>query len=458
MTDVWDDDGSDRSAQLGQESILRLLVRFSAPAIVGMMAQAMYNLIDRVFIGWALGGDGIAGIAVAFPFMLVVLAFSMLIGFGATSQISIRLGQRRKADAERILGNATTMLVAVSLAITASGLLFLDPVLNLLGASETVLPLARDYLHVIVLGTVFQMVGFGLNTAIRGEGNPRVAMLSMLISVVLNVILAPIFVFGFHGGMRGAALATVVSQAVSAVWVVAYFFGGKSVLRIHWRTLRPSWPVCVGICAIGSPPFAMQLTASLLQCLLNRQLHVYGGDAAVAAMGIIYALLMLVAMPIFGINQGAQPIIGYNYGACRYDRVRQTLLTAILAATTLTVLGFSTAMLFPVPLIRLFAPHDPALIDVGAHAIRIAVSMFPIVGFQIVSAAYFQAVGKPKEALFLSLSRQLLILVPALLLLPRLFGLQGVWAAMPTSDLAASVLTGLCLAPELRHLGQGPGA
>ncbi|MCE5302008.1 MAG: MATE family efflux transporter [Planctomycetaceae bacterium] len=458
MTDARDDGGSDRSAQLGQEGVLRLLLRFSAPAIVGMMAQAMYNLIDRLFIGWALGGDGIAGIAVAFPLMLVMLSFGMLIGFGATSQISIRLGQRRKADAERILGNAATMLVVCSLAITALGLLFLDPMLNWVGASPTVLPLARDYLHVIVLGTVFQMVGFGLNAMIRGEGNPRVAMLSMLISVALNAILAPIFVFGFHGGMRGAAWATVASQAVSAVWVVAYFLRGKSVLRIRWRNLRPSWPVCAGICAIGAPPFAMQLTASLQQSLLNRQLEIYGGDSAVAAMGIIYALLMLVAMPIIGLNQGAQPIIGYNYGARRYDRVRKTLLNAILIATTLTVLGFSMAMLFPAPLIRLFAPHDGELVDVGARAIRIAACMFPIVGFQIVSSAYFQAVGKPKEALFLSLSRQLLVLVPALILLPRLFGLQGVWAAMPTADLASCVLTGLCLAPELRHLGQGPGA
>jgi putative MATE family efflux protein len=438
--------GSDRSSQLGQDGIPQLLLRFSAPAIVGMTAQALYNLIDRVFVGRALGGDGIAGIAVAFPFMLVVLAFGMLVGFGATAQISIRLGQRKKA----------VLLLAASLLITVLGLLFLDRILVIFGASPTILPYAHDYLKIIVLGTVFQTVGFGLNTAIRGEGNPRIAMLSMLISVVLNAILAPIFIFGFHWGMQGAALATVLAQAVSAAWVLAYFLGGTSVLRIRVRNLWPSWRVCVGICVIGSPPFAMQLAASALQSLLNHQLRVYGGDVAIAAMGIIYALIMLIAMPIFGINQGAQPIIGYNYGARRFDRVKKTLETAILAATTLTVLGFAVAMLFPAQVIRLFAPHDEALIDMGTHAIRIAVAMLPIVGFQIVSASYFQAVGKPKEALILSLSRQLLILVPALLLLPVFFGLGGVWAAMPTADLGASVLTGLCLLPELRHLGQCP--
>jgi putative MATE family efflux protein len=431
-----------------------LLLRFSAPAIVGMMAQALYNLIDRVFIGRAIGSDGIAGIAVAFPFMLIVLAFGMLIGFGATAQISIRLGERKKAEAERILGNATVLLVVASLLITVVGLLLLDPILKVFGASGTVLPYARDYLRIILLGSVFQTFGFGLNAMIRGEGNPRIAMLSMLISVVLNVILAPIFIFVFHWGMKGAALATVLSQAVSAVWVLAYFLGGASVLRFHARNFRLDWPICVGICVIGSPPFVMQLGGSALQGILNQQLHRYGGDRAIAMMGILYALFMLIGMPIFGINQGAQPIIGYNYGARRFDRVKKTLETAVLAASTLTVLGFAVMMLFPAEVIRIFDPRDAALIALGTHAIRIAVAMLPLIGFQIVSASYFQAVGKPREALLLSLSRQLLILIPAVFLLPLWFVLDGVWAALPTADLLSSVLTGLCLMLELRHLGR----
>jgi len=442
----------DRSSRLGQASIPRLLLQFSIPAIVGMTAQALYNLIDRVFVGQALGPSGIAGTTVAFPFMLIVLAFGMLVGFGATALISIRLGEQKKAEAEEVLGNATVLLVAASVLITAVGLLFLDDILVLFGASETVLPYARDYLRIIVLGTVFQMVSFGLNATIRGEGNPKIAMLSMLISVVLNAILAPVFIFGLSWGMQGAALATVISQAVTAVWVLVYFLGGRSVLRLHARQLRVNGRLCRDILVLGSPPFAMQLAASVMQSILNHQLHLHGGDLAISVMGILYVVFMMIAMPIFGINQGAQPIIGYNYGAGRFDRVRQTLVTAILAATGLTLFGFAVTMLFPAQVIWLFSPKDEALLALGTHAMRISVLMLPLIGFQVVSASYFQAVGKPKVAMLLMLSRQVLLLIPAVLFLPQFFGLDGVWAAMPTADLGASVATSVCLWLELRHL------
>jgi putative MATE family efflux protein len=454
----------DRSAQLGQASIPRLLLRFSLPAIVGMMAQASYNLIDRVFVGHALGSEGIAGVTVAFPFTLVVLAFAMLIGFGGTALISIRLGEGKKTEAEHVLGNTAVLLVAASVFITVAGLLRLNAILVICGASDTVLPYARDYLRIIVLGTVFQMVSFGLNAAIRGEGNPRIAMLSMLISVLLNVILAPIFIFWFSWGMQGAALATVISQAVAAVWVLGYFLAGTSLLRFHARTLRLDGRICRRIFAFGSPQFAMQLTASGLQSLLNhqlgvygnRQLGVYGGDLAISVMGVLYAMFMLVAMPIFGLNQGAQPIMGYNYGARRFDRVKKALEMAVLAGTVLAVVGFALMTLCPAQVIRLFNGEDKALLALGTHAIRIATMMMPLVGFQIVSTSYFQAVGRPKEAMFLMLSRQLLLLVPAALILPLFFGLDGVWAALPASDFGASLLTGICLLVELRELKAKP--
>jgi len=314
------------------------------------------------------------------------------------------------------------------------------------------LPYARDYLRIIVLGTVFQMVAFGLNAAIRGEGNPKIAMLSMLISVVLNVILAPIFIFGFSWGMKGAALATVISQAVAAVWVVGYFLGGTSVLRFHVQNLWLNGSVCRRIILFGSPHFAMQLAASVLQSVLNHQLGVYGGDLAISVMGVLYAMFMMVAMPIFGLNQGAQPIIGYNYGAERFDRVKKTLELAILAGTGIAVVGFGVMMLFPAQVIRLFNDEDQALLALGTHAIRIATIMMPLVGFQIVSASYFQAIGKPKTAMLLMLSRQVLLLIPAALILPLFFGLDGVWAALPASDFGASLLTGICLLVELREL------
>ena len=441
-----------RSAQLGQASIPRLLLRFSLPAIVGMMAQASYNLIDRIFVGHALGSNGIAGTTVAFPFMLVVLAFAMLIGIGGTALISIRLGEGKKSEAEHVLGNTAVLLIVASIFITAAGLLWLNPILVVFGASKTVLPYARDYLRIIVSGTVFQMVAFGMNATIRGEGNPKIAMLSMLISVLLNVILAPIFIFGFSWGMKGAALATVISQAVAAVWVVGYFLGGTSVLRFHVQNLWLNGSVCRRIILFGSPHFAMQLAASVLQSVLNHQLGVYGGDLAISVMGVLYAMFMMVAMPIFGLNQGAQPIIGYNYGAERFDRVKKTLELAILAGTGIAVVGFGVMMLFPAQVIRLFNDEDQALLTLGTRAIRIATIMMPVVGFQIVSASYFQAIGKPKTAMLLMLSRQVLLLIPAALILPLFFGLDGVWAALPASDFGASLLTGICLLVELREL------
>ena len=294
----------DRSTQLGQASIPRLLLSFAIPAIVGTMAQALYYLIDRVFVGRALGSNAIAGITVAFPFMLVVLAFGMLVGFGGTALISIRLGEKRKADAERVLGSIVVLLLVASALLTLAGLLWLDDILVLFGASKATLPYARDYLRIIVFGTVFQMFAFSLNAAIRGEGNPKIAMLSMLISVLLNAILAPIFIFRFSWGMQGAALATVISQAVTAAWVVAYFLAGKSVLRLRLRTLRFDGGIRRQILAFGSPAFAMQLAASVLQSVLNHQLGRYGGDLAISVMGILYAMFMLVAMPVFGLNQG----------------------------------------------------------------------------------------------------------------------------------------------------------
>lgn len=444
----------DRSAQLGRGSIPRLLLTFSIPAIVGMLANALYNVVDRIIVGQALGSIGIAATTVAFPLMLILLAFGLLIGLGATALISIRLGQQNRPQAELVLGNALTLLVIVHLGIAVVGLFFLDPLLVAFGASKTVLPYARDYLQIILAGAVFQGLGFGLNHLIRGEGNPRIAMLTMLIGAVLNVILDAIFIFAFGWGMRGAALATVLSQAVSAVWVLAYFLRGRSLLRLRAGNLRLRLPICREIFVIGSPPFMLQLSASLLNTILNNQLRIHGGDLAISVMGIIYAVVMMIAMPVFGINQGSQPIIGYNYGAGQYHRVKWTLLRAVTAASGITTLGFLATVGVPGWIVLLFNRNDPQLAEMGRHAMRIATILMPIVGFQVVSANYFQAVGKPKEAMFLSLSRPVLLLIPALLILPYFFGLDGVWAAMPAADLGSSILTALWLFRELRHLNR----
>lgn len=442
-----------RSQELESGRVGVLLLKFSVPAIVGMMVQALYNVVDRIFIGHAVGSVGIAAITIAFPLTLVLLAFGMLVGLGATALVSLKLGAREKSEAEQVLGNALILVIIIFLALAAVGLLLIDPLLAQLGASEAVLPYARAYLRVLLAGSVFQGVGYGLNNVIRGEGNPKIAMITMLIGAVLNVVLDAVFIFGFGWGIQGAATATVLAQAVSAAWVLSYFLGGKSMLRLRREHLHLRWPTCRAIAAIGSPAFAVQLASSLLHAILNTQLARFGGDAAISVMGIIYGLVMMTLMPVFGITQGAQPIIGFNYGARQFDRVKRTLMAAVAAAVSVTTTGFIATMLFPATLIRAFNPDDPTLLQLGVPAIRICFAMLPIVGFQIVSSNYFQAVGRPRTAVFLSLSRQVLLLIPGLFIWPRFFGLNGVWIALPISDFGASLITLVWLTAELRQLG-----
>ena len=442
----------DHTKQLGEERIVKLLLKFSIPAITGMVVNALYNVIDRIFIGQGVGRMGIAGLTVAFPLMTVMMALSMLIGLGATALISIRLGERRKEEAELILGNAMVCLIGIALTVTVLGLIFLDPLLRLFGASPEVLPFARGYIRIILLGEIFMSIGFGMNHFIRAEGNPKVAMLTMLLGAVTNTILDPIFIFLFDWGVAGAAWATIISQAVTAAWVLAYFLRNQSHLRIRVRNLKLKLTVVREITAIGSAPFLMQMAASVIGIILNNSLVRYGGDLAISAMGIVNSLSMLFLMPIFGINQGSQPIIGYNYGAEKYDRVKKALKLAIAAATSVVIVGFAIVQLFPESLVLLFSRKDPELIALASRAMRIFLIMLPIIGFQIVSANYFQAVGKPRQAMILSLSRQVLLLIPALLILPRYFGLNGVFYAGPVADFGSSVITGIWLYFELKLL------
>ncbi|QUH20299.1 MATE family efflux transporter [Alkaliphilus sp. B6464] len=443
----------DRSKQLAEEKIGKLLLTFSVPAIVGMLVNALYNIVDRIFVGRGVGSLAIAGITIGFPIMIILMAFSMLVGLGATSLISIRLGQNRKEDAEKIVGNAMTLLVVIMLGLTVVGLVFLEPLLRIFGASADVMPYAKDYLRIILFGAVFQGIGFGMNNIIRAEGNPKVAMLTMLIGAILNTILDPIFIFVFNWGIQGAALATIVSQAASSIWVLSHFLSGRSNLKVYKENLRLKIDVVLSIFSIGFAPFMMQLAASAVTAVLNNQLAVYGGDIAISAMGIVNSISTIILMPIFGINQGSQPIIGFNYGAGQFNRVKQTLRYAITAATALVVLGFFLIRLLPVQLITLFAQGDQALIDIGTNGLKIFFSVLPIIGFQIVSANYFQAIGKPKQAAILSLSRQVLFLIPALLILPRYFELNGVWMASPVSDILSSVVTGIWILLEIKNLG-----
>lgn len=444
----------DHSKQLGEGKVLGLLFKFSIPAIVGMLVNALYNIVDRIFIGNGIGSLGIAGITIAFPIMLFIMACGMLIGIGANSLISIRLGQGKKEAAELIMGNAMVMLIGISLIITAAGLVFLEPLLKAFGASPAVMPYAMGYTQIILLGTVFQSIGFGMNNFIRAGGRPGVAMFTMLIGALLNTVLDPLFIFVFHWGIQGAALATIISQLVSAIWILYHFIGGKSILRIYLKNLKLNLDTVKGIVLIGSAPFAMQIAASLLNVIMNRTLFFYGGDIAISGMGIVNSVLVLFLMPIFGINQGVQPIIGYNYGAKKYDRVKEALKLGIIGATLIVLTGFIVTQFFSHEIVALFNQKDVELIAFGSRAIKIFLLFLPIIGFQIVSANYFQAVGKPKQAAFLSLSRQVLILIPAILILPRFFGLDGALMAGPVADLLSSIITGIVITMELKNLGK----
>jgi putative MATE family efflux protein len=438
--------------QLGEEKISKLLLKFSVPAIVGMLVNALYNVIDRVFVGNGVNSLAIAGTTIAFPLMLIIMAFAMLIGIGANSLVSIKLGEQKKEQAELIMGNAFVLLIIISISISAIGLIFLTPILKAFGASEAVLPYARDFMSIILWGTVFQSIGFGMNNFIRAEGSPKIAMLTMIIGAILNTILNPLFIFVFHWGIKGSATATIISQAVSASWVLYYFMSGKSVLKLQKKNFKLNKHFVGRIMALGSAPFIMQIASSVLNVIMNKSLDIYGGDIAVTAMGVVMAIMNLMLMPIFGINQGVQPIIGYNYGAKKYDRVKEALKLAIIAATVLVTIGFITIRLFPQQYVAMFNRKDAELVIFGSHALLMFTTFLPAIGFQVVAANYFQAVGKPKQAGILSLSRQVLILIPALLILPKFFQIEGVLAAGPLADIISSLITGTWLFFELRSL------
>jgi putative MATE family efflux protein len=444
--------------ELGTSSIPALLWKFSLPSVVGMLVSALYGVVDRIFIGQGVGPLGIAGVTVAFPLMMVQIAFATLIGLGATTLISINLGRRDRETAELVLGNGFVLIIAVALSVSALGLAFLDPLLRVFGASEAVLPYARDYTAVILAGTIFQVLALGVNNFIRGEGNPRVAMVSMLIGAVLNAIFCPIFLFVFHMGMRGAAIATISAQAISALWVLVHYLSGRSVLKLRLQNMAPRRDIALRILAIGSAPFAVNLANSLMNGIMNNQLARYGGDLAVSSMGVVFSIISLFVMISFGINGGVQPIIGYNYGAESHHRVREAAIFAIGAVTAIFALGYAVVELFPRALVLPFAGASAELAQMSAVALSRVLLCMPLIGFQIVASGYFQAVGKPKHSMLLSLSRQVLFLIPLLYIMPALAGLRGLWFAPALADLLASAVTAFFFAREMRMLSRMPAA
>jgi len=435
----------DRADLMGRQGILKLLIRFSVPAVFGMMVQALYNIVDRIFIGRAVGSLGIAATTIAMPIMMIGFGFALMVGIGGNALVSIRLGEQKRDKAEQVLGNAVVLMIISSTILVILGLFFIIPALRLFGATDTILPYARDYIQIIMLGWIVQTLGFGLNNFIRSEGNPKKAMVNMLVGSVSNLILDPIFIFGFGWGMQGAAAATVISQFISFVFVLHYYLGGQSLLKIRSRYFRLEKQVVLRILAVGAAPFIFHIADSIVGAVINQQLKRYGGDAAISIAGIHISLMMMIFMFTIGIAQGTQPIVGYNYGAARYDRVKQALFLAVLVATIGVCMAWIVIMLFPVGLISLFNRNDMALIELGAHTFPIFFLLLPLLGFQVIASNFFQAIGKARLASLLVLSRTAVIQVPCILILPWFFGLDGVWMSAPLSIFGSSLLTGSLL-------------
>jgi putative MATE family efflux protein len=413
---------------------------YTLPAMVGTVVMSVYNIVDRIFIGQGVGPLAISGLALTFPFMIVLMAFGMLIGAGSASRISITLGENNKEKAEKILGNAVTLTFIISGTVVLLGMLFMDDLLYLFGGTTNTIQYAHDYMKIIIPGGVLTALYFGLNNIMRASGHPRKAMFNILLGAVCNIILDPIFIFVFHWGIEGAAIATVISYLVGTINGVTHFMLKSTPLRFHLKNFKLEKEIIKSIISIGLSPFSMQIGTSLVVILINSTLLKYGGDLAIGAYGIINSVNMLVVMFIIGLNQGSQPIIGFNYGAKNYDRVFKTLRYAAIVGTGLTTVGFIVGTFLPHQVVSLFT-RDEALQQVATVAQRISVMMFPIIGFQIVVSNFFQSIGNAKIAIVLSLTRQFIFLIPAIFLLPPIFGLNGAWAVMPVSDGLSAIVS-----------------
>ena len=446
---------SRNNKELGSESIIKLLFKYSIPAIIAMMVNALYTVIDRMFIGriHSVGAVAMSGVGMTMPIVCIVMGISMLIGVGSAASISIKLGQQKRHTAERILGNAVTLSVIASIIITFLGITFSESILSVLGAGDETLMYAKQFINIVLMGTIFNVLGFALNQCIRSDGNPKIAMTTMIIGAAANIILDPIFIFTFGWGIKGAAYATVLSQLISCIWIVGYFLSGKSSLKLKRENLKLDIKLMKTIFAIGMAPCAMQIAASMVQVVSNKSLITYGGDLAAGAMAVVSSISMIFLMPIFGMNQGAQPIIGYNIGAKNYKRAKKTVLYSVIAATTVVVIAFLLTQLFPRAFIKMFN-DDPKLVSTAITGLRIYLCMLPVVGFQIICANYFQASGKAKISMFLSLLRQVFFLIPLMVILPKFLGLTGVWLAGPISDFLSAVVTSGFIIRELKIINK----
>lgn len=447
--------GQKTPTALGTESIGKLLMQYAVPAIIAMTASSLYNMVDSIFIGHGVGTMAISGLALTFPLMNLAAAFGSLVGVGASTLISVKLGQKDYDTAQCVLGNVFVLNMVLGIAFTIIVMLFLDPILYFFGGSDQTVGYARDYMQIILLGNAVTHLYLGLNAVLRSSGHPQKAMYATIATVVINTILDPVFIYGFGWGIRGAAVATIVAQIISLTWQFKLFSNKDELLHFHRGIFRLKRKIVFDSLAIGMSPFLMNLAACFIVIIINQGLKKYGGDLAIGAFGIVNRLVFIVVMIVMGLNQGMQPIAGYNFGSKLYGRVNKVLKLTIIYATAVTTFGFLVGMLVPDLVVGIFT-SDAELTELSVTGLRITVMFFPIIGFQMVTSNFFQSIGMAGKAIFLSLTRQMLILLPCLLILPQFFGVAGVWYSMPVSDLLASLIALVMLVCQFRKFRTSP--
>lgn len=444
---------------LGTDRLSTLLLRYALPSIIAQVSTSLYNIVDSIFIGQGVGPLAIAGLALTMPMMNLTAAFGAMVGAGSAALTSIRLGQGNKAAAEHILGNVVVLNIIMGLTLSGLGLYYLDELLYFFGASEQTIGYAREFMRVILYGNVITHMYLGLNNMLRVSGYPKKAMMLMVVSVAINLLLCPLFIFVFDWGIAGSAWATVIGQSVPLLLQIIHFNSKDAFLRFVRGAFRLKKEIISGILSIGMAPFMIQACACIVIIIVNNTLAKYGGDLQIGAFGIANRVAFLFTMIVLGLSQGMQPIVGYNYGAKKYDRVKKILYMTIAWGTATTTLGFVVCEFFPEYVVRLFVSEDGSgnateLIAATVHGMRILLLMFPVVGFAILVGNFFQFIGKAKRAIILSMSRQMLFIVPLLLTLPHFWGTDGVWYAIPIADAAATLLAAILLIYQLRRLGE----
>lgn len=442
---------------LGTDRLTRLAAKFTLPAVIGMLVTALYNIVDRIYVGNIpqVGGLAFASIHITFPLITLIIAFGGLIRMGSTSLFSISLGEGNREQADKLLNMAFMLFVILGIAYMGIILAFLTPILTFLGASEQTLPYARDYMAVIALGAPFQFVAFGMTTFIQADGSPKVAMFSQIIGGVLNIILDPIFIYGFGMTTKGVAIATVISQVVSAAFVVGYFFTRRSSFALQLRKMRLKLELLWRVVRLGFPMFLNQIAMAVVLALMNKQIKNFGGgDMHLAAIGIVMSITQFTTLPVIGVAHGIQPIVGYNYGAKKYARVIKTYWIGVVAGTSFILLLYTFFMIWPNLFINLFVGSSQLDMGFTAKAIRTILLLEPLIGFEIITANFYMSTNQPLKSLMLNLLRTVFAMIPLLLILPNFFGLDGVLYVGPISELIAVIATVLCITGDLKRLGR----